>query len=62
VYQSGKLAPEVRRWLRVCAAFLDAEISALVQDAITDHLDCLDHQRRESGLPPLPALGTERQS
>ena len=42
VYQAVMLAPEVRHRLRVSAAFLDTELSSLVQTAIVAHLDRLD--------------------
>ena len=54
-YQAVKLPRHVRQRLRVCAAFLDVEISALVTDAVMEHLDRLDRERRAQGLVPLPS-------
>jgi hypothetical protein len=54
--QAVKLSPEVRHRLRVAAAFLEVEISELVQEAITGHLNRLDQERRKRGLAPLPEV------
>ena len=53
-YQAAKLTRPVRLRLRMWAGFLDKEISELVEEAITAHLDQLDRERQRRGLPPLP--------
>lgn len=53
-YQAVKLPRPVRLRLRMWAGFLDKEISQLVEESITTHLDQLDHDRQRRGLQPLP--------
>lgn len=54
VDQSVKLPAPVRRRLRLSAAYLDREISELVELAVIEYLDGLDRARKEQGLAPLP--------
>lgn len=58
--QSVKLPVQVRQRLRLWAAFLDQEISELVEEAVTKHLNELDQRRAQRGLPPLPEPETEK--
>ena len=52
--QTLYLRPGLRRRLRIAAAILDVEISNLVDDALTGHLEALSAQRVAQGHPPLP--------
>jgi len=54
LHQSVRFSPPLRRRLRLWAAFLDREISEIVEDAVTAHLDTLESERAERRLPPLP--------
>ena len=57
--QSIRIAPELRQRLRIWAAYLDQEISEVVEDAVTAHLDALDRDREERGLAPMPLPDAE---
>jgi hypothetical protein len=52
--QTLYLRRSLRKRLRVAAAVLDQEISTLVDEAISRHLDEIDRRRQADGLPPLP--------
>ena len=52
--QSVVLPLGLRRRVRVYAAYGGVEISALVEDALTSHLDSVDRERAARGLPPIP--------
>lgn len=60
-HQSVKLPRQLRQRLRLWAAFLDKEISEVVEEAVTKHLDDLERQRAERKLPPLPSPDLETQ-
>lgn len=60
-HQSVKLPRQLRQRLRLWAAFLDKEISEVVEEAVTKHLDDLERQRAERKLPPLPSPDVEKQ-
>lgn len=53
-HQSVKLREPLRRRLRLWAAFLDKEISELVEESVAARLDELDRDRAKRGLPALP--------
>ncbi len=53
VAQSAKLPPSLRKRLRIWAAFLDKEISEVVEEAVAVHLDKLEKDRARRHLPPL---------
>jgi hypothetical protein len=44
----------LRQRLRIHAAVLDREISAVISQAVTEYLDRHDDQRAAEGLPPIP--------
>ena len=48
------MARPQRQRLRMWAAFLDRDVSDVVQEAVTGYLDRLDREREKQGLPPLP--------
>jgi hypothetical protein len=52
--QTLYLRPSVRKRLRIAAAMLDVEISNLVDEAITRHLDAINAERVANGQAPLP--------
>jgi hypothetical protein len=52
--QSIRIAPELRQRLRIWAAYLHQEISTVVEEAVTAHLDALDRDRAARGLAPMP--------
>ena len=52
--QSIRIAPELRQRLRIWAAYLDQELSEVVEEAVTAHLDALDRDRAARGLAPIP--------
>lgn len=54
IQQSIKLSPHARQRLRLAAVFLEREISAMVEEAVTRYLDELKRERKEQGLPPIP--------
>lgn len=60
-HQSVKLPRQLRQRLRLWAAFLDQEISEVVEEALTKHLDHLERQRAERNLPPLPIPDVDTQ-
>jgi hypothetical protein len=49
-----KLSAACRRRLKLSAAYLEREISQIVEDAVTEYLDRTDQQRQAQGLPLLP--------
>jgi hypothetical protein len=57
--QSIRIAPELRQRLRLWAAYLDKEISTVVEEAVTAHLDALDRDRAARGLAPMPRPESE---
>lgn len=57
--QSVRLSPSLRRRLRLWAAFLDTEISEIVEEAVAARLDAMDRERAHRNLPPLPNRTTE---
>jgi hypothetical protein len=52
--QSVRIAPELRQRLRIWAAYQDREISDLIEEAVTAHLDALDRDRAARGFKPVP--------
>jgi hypothetical protein len=54
--QSVKLPQPVRERLRMWSAYLDKEISEIVEEAVTKHLNELDKRREQRGLPAIPRL------
>ena len=52
--QSVRIAPELRQRLRIWAAYQDREISDLIEEAVTAHLDALDRDRAARGYKPIP--------
>ncbi len=52
--QTLYLRRSLRKRPRIAAAVLDQEISTLVDDAISRHLEEIDRRRQAEGLPPLP--------
>lgn len=55
VAQSVRLPPQLRKRLRMWAAFKDVEISEIVEEAVKAHLNKLDRQREKKGFAPIIA-------
>jgi hypothetical protein len=49
-----RIAPELRQRLRIWAAYQNREISDLIEEALTAHLDALDRDRAARGYKPIP--------
>lgn len=52
---SVRIDPDLRRNIRIWAAFRNQEISDLVENAVASHLDALAEERAAQGLKPIPA-------
>jgi hypothetical protein len=52
--QSVKLPTQLRKRPRLWAALSDREISQIVEESVSTHLDRLERERAERGLPSLP--------
>ena len=52
--QSVRISPDLRGRLRMWAAYQNKEISTVVEEAVTAHLDALDAERAGQGLDPMP--------
>ncbi len=52
--QTVKVTGYLRRWLPVTWAFVDREISDIVEDAVGDYLDRLDGEPQGCGQAPSP--------
>lgn len=53
-HQSVKLPEALRGRLRMWAAFLNKEISEIVEEAVAARLDQLDRKRARQGEAPIP--------
>lgn len=52
--QSVRMRPELRRRLRIWAAYQVRELSDLLEEAVSAHLDALDRARAAQGFKPIP--------